>query len=157
RKTRLDALERRFPPERDGGHDHAGRTDAALRAAVLHERRLQRMTSAETFDRRHRRPIGVDGGNEAGIHRRAVDEHSAGAALAFAAALLRSGQAAVLAQRVEQALHGMNRQARALAVQDQLHAFMIFSGVAGISRRSTPACRSALMTAGAGPSMGISP
>ena len=34
---------------------------------------------------------------------------------------------------------------------------MIFSGVAGISRRSKPACRSALMTAGAGPSIGISP
>ena len=34
---------------------------------------------------------------------------------------------------------------------------MIFSGVAGISRRSKPACRSALITAGAGPSIGISP
>ena len=34
---------------------------------------------------------------------------------------------------------------------------MIFSGVAGISRTSTPAWRSALTIAGAGPSIGISP
>src|SRR4051812_18580043 len=36
-------------------------------------------------------------------------------------------------------------------------AVMIRSGVAGIARRSKPACRSALITAGAGPSIGISP
>ena len=34
---------------------------------------------------------------------------------------------------------------------------MILSGVAGISAMVTPACRSALITAGAGPSIGISP
>src|SRR6185503_660082 len=33
-----------------------------------------------------------------------------------------------------------------------LGAVITLSGVAGISRRSNPACRSALMTAGAGPS-----
>src|SRR5262249_53415166 len=37
------------------------------------------------------------------------------------------------------------------------NADMIFSGVAGISRRSAPAWRSALTIAGAGPSIGISP
>jgi len=35
--------------------------------------------------------------------------------------------------------------------------YMIFSGVAGISRTSTPACLIAFTTAGAGPSIGISP
>src|SRR5687767_13792266 len=34
---------------------------------------------------------------------------------------------------------------------------MILSGVAGISDTTNPACLSALMTAGAGPSIGISP
>src|SRR6185295_17839487 len=38
-----------------------------------------------------------------------------------------------------------------------LAAVITLSGVAGISRISNPACRSALTTAGAGPSIGISP
>src|SRR6185369_12443238 len=97
--------------------------------------------------------------NEAGIHRRAIDQHRAGAALAFAATFLRPRQAALLAQDVEQPGHGMDPrkiETDAPAVQRELHDIS-FSGVAGISRTSKPACRSAFATAGAGPSIGISP
>ena len=53
------AIERRAWTERHRRHDHPRRADAALRAAVLHERALQRMPAAEPLDRRDARPAGV--------------------------------------------------------------------------------------------------
>src|SRR5262249_29290633 len=106
---------------------------------------------------------------QARIDRHPVEEDGAGAALPFAASFFGAGQAAILAQHVEQPLQRMDPgQLRAPAVEDHrrvlgfatagvIAAAMIFSGVAGISRRSWPAWRSALITAGAGPSIGISP
>src|SRR5206468_2413996 len=98
-----------------------------------------------------------------------------------------SRETALLAQHVEQARQrvgidasppavdpGVKRQGSGLSARVRLKpdttndsgctkatseraACINFSGVAGISRTSMPACRSALMTAGAGPSIGISP
>ena len=97
-----------FAAERHRRHDHPRRADAALRAAVLDERALQRMTAAEPFDRRHARAGDLRDRHQARVHRHAVDQHRARAALAFAAAFFRAGQRAVLAQHVEQALHRMD-------------------------------------------------
>src|SRR5437762_5812525 len=155
-KADADLVERRLPSERHGGHDHARRADPALRAAVRDEGALQRMAAAEPLDRRHARALDVRHRHEARVHRRAVDEDGAGAALAFAAPFLRSRERAVFAQKIQQTPEWMRRDLDSSSVEDQRHA-MIFSGVAGISRTSKPACRSALITAGAGPSIGISP
>ena len=40
--------------------------------------------------------------NQAAVHRLAVDEHRAGAALAFAAAFLRAGEPKILAEHVDE-------------------------------------------------------
>src|ERR1051326_2668131 len=113
----------------------------------------------ESFDRRHARPVGVRRRHQTRVDRHAVDEHGARPALPFAAPFLRPRQRAVLAQHVEQTLERMDIQLRPLSVDHEPDhvAARIFSGVAGISRRSIPALRIALITAGAGPSIGISP
>ena len=52
-------------------------------------------------------PATCASGHQARVHRHAVDQHRAGAALPFAAAFLGAGQPAVLAQHVEQPRHRM--------------------------------------------------
>src|SRR5262249_16162343 len=73
-----------------------------------------------------------------------------------AAPFLGPGEPAVLAQHVEKTRQRVRVDAPRRAVQREAHASS-FSGVAGIARTSKPAWRSALITAGAGPSIGISP
>src|SRR5262249_12310057 len=98
--------------------------------------------------------------HEARVHRRSIEQHRAGAALAFAATLFSTRQMAVLTQDVQQPFQRMDVNSRARAIdreRDHRDARMLFSGVAGISRTSKPAWRIALTIAGAGPSIGISP
>src|SRR5690242_118858 len=97
----LDFVERRIRPECDRREDHARRADAALRPDFVHERVLQRMVGAEPFYGSDLRAFDLAGGHEARAHRRAVDQHGARPALAFAAAFLRAGEATLLAQHVE--------------------------------------------------------
>src|SRR5262249_8448902 len=130
-----DLLERRLLAERDGGHDHAWSADAALGAALFDEGALQRVAAAEPFDRRHACAVDVREWHQAGVDRRAVDEHRARAALPFSAPFLRAGEPAVLAQDVEQPLQGVRVEPPTGAVQREAHAIS-FSGVAGIARRS---------------------
>src|SRR5438034_3856114 len=62
--------------------------------------------------------------DEARVHREAVDENRARAAFAFAAALFRPGQPAVLPQCVEQTLEWMRVEPRAFSVQREVrHAY----------------------------------
>src|SRR5204863_1247876 len=122
--------------------------DAALRAAVRDKRVLQRMSAAEPFNRRHTRPTDLRERHETRVDGQAVNQHGTGAALAFATPFLRTGEVAGFAQHVEQTRHRMRAHVPALAVQREAHAAMIFSGVAGISLISTPACLMALTTAG---------
>ena len=79
------------------------------------------MPSAEPFDRRHPRAVNLGGGHQARIDRHAVDQHRARAALSLAAPFLGAGKPAVLAQHVEEALQGMNRDANAFAVKSEAH------------------------------------
>src|SRR6185436_13445538 len=118
---------------------------------------LQRMIAAQSFDGRHARALDLRERHQTRVDRQAVDQHRARAALAFAAAFLGAGQVTVFAQHVEKPRHRVRADISAFAVQREAHAAMIFSGVAGISRTSMPACLMALTTAGAGPSIGISP
>src|SRR5262249_44045765 len=121
-----------------------------------HKRFLQRVIPTKALDRRDARAIDLCKRHEARIDGKAVDEDSACTAFTFPAPFFSAGEMTVCPQHVQQSRHRMRAHVGAFAVQREAHA-MIFSGVAGISRTSTPACRIAFTTAGAGPSIGISP
>ena len=94
-----------------GGEDHAGGADPALGSAVLEEALLDRVQRSggfggETFNGGDRRAVSLQDRHQAGVDELAIHQHGAGAALAFAAPFLGSGEAEVFAQHVEQALHG---------------------------------------------------
>ena len=94
--------------ERRRGHDHAGGAEAALEALRVEEGALHRVQFAgfaETFDGRDVAALGAERRNEATVHRLAVDEHGAGAAVAGIAALL-DAEPAELAQEGAQTLAG---------------------------------------------------
>ena len=61
-------------------------------------------------------PVGLRQRHQAAVDQLAVEQHGAGAALAFAAAFLGAGEAADLAQHVEQARHRMPVEATSGAV-----------------------------------------
>ena len=86
------------------------------------------------FDLHYRDQAGTDG--------LPVYENRARAALTLPTPFLRAGEAAFLAQHVEQPRHWMRFDIRACAVQNELHAVAVqlamSSGVAGISRTSSP-------------------
>ncbi len=94
------------------GHDHAGGAEPALERVRVQERllhRVQRAALGQSLDRRHLPPGGAERGHQAGMHRRAVEPHGAGAAIAGIAALLHA-EAALLAQEGPQALARLGRR-----------------------------------------------
>src|SRR4051812_13745625 len=144
--------------------DHPGRADAALGAAAIEEALLHRRELAalrDAFDGEHRGAIDLAHGDEAGVDELAIDEDRARAALAFAAALFRAGEAEVFAEHVEQPLQGRRVEHPLGAVDGEPHditARITRSGLNGISAINFPvACNTAPTTAGAGPSIGSSP
>jgi hypothetical protein len=115
------------------------------------------MLSAQPFYSRDPGAISVSKRHQTRIDWQPVEQDRARPALALPAAFLGAGQMTFLTQHVEQPPQRMRQHVGPFSVQREAHAAMTFSGVAGISRTSTPACRIALTTAGAGPSIGISP
>ena len=84
---------------------HAGRAEAALQAVVLLERRLHRVEPCrgeQALDGRDLDAVGLDAEQRAGLHRRAVVEHRAGAAARGIAPDVGAGEAQVLAEHVHQ-------------------------------------------------------
>ena len=97
--------------EGGGGHDHAGRAEAALERLGVEEGLLHRVQLAvlrEPLDRRDLATRGAEGGHQAAMHGRAVEPDGAGAAIARVAALL-DAEPAVLAQEGAQALARLGR------------------------------------------------
>src|SRR5208282_3523082 len=87
--------------ERADGHDHPGGAIAALHGVAPRERLLDLRELAVlrlALDRRDGAAVGLRREDEAGVHRPAIEEHGAGAALSGAAAFLRAGEADVFAQ-----------------------------------------------------------
>jgi hypothetical protein len=90
--------------------DEAGRAEAALRPVMLDHGLLHRVQLAigtgEAFDRAQRAAVELRQEEDAGVQRTAAlrvgHHHGAGTAVAFVAALLGAGQAAAIAQPVEQ-------------------------------------------------------
>jgi hypothetical protein len=113
--------------------DEARRAEAALRAVVGDHRLLHRMQLAsgpgDAFHRADRLAVELRQEQDAGVERAGArlvrDHHRAGAAVAFVAAFLRAGEAARLAQPVEEGGRGVGvRQADCLSVEKKrdLHA-----------------------------------
>ena len=105
-------------------HQDARRAIAALRAAQVGERglqRVQRRPAGEAFDRLDGLALAFDRQHEAGEQRLSVHQHGARAALAQFAAVLGAGQVEVLAQHLEQRLVRREQQFRVLAVDAQCH------------------------------------
>jgi hypothetical protein len=95
------------------GHDLPGRAVAALEGVALDEGGLQGMellALGEALDGRDLAPVHEGGEREARLHALAIHQHRARAALAEAAALLRTREAQVLAQGVEQRGARIERQ-----------------------------------------------
>ncbi len=111
--------------QRLGRDENPRRAVAALRAAEVGERLLQRMQPAirgEPFDRRHASAGVVDREGQTREDGFAVDEHRAGAALAELAAVLGAGELQVFAQHLEQRLVAVDEHVHALAVHEQLES-----------------------------------
>ncbi len=89
----------------DGGHDHAGGTEAALQGVMLAEHLLHRMQGAvgrgEALDRQDAGAVRLQRKLGAGFHRDPVDMHHAGAALAGVAADMGAGETELLTQQFD--------------------------------------------------------
>src|ERR1035437_8760778 len=150
------------------GHEDAGRADAALRAALLHESLLQvgkRVPRGEPLDGEDRSPVALARHDKARVHGDAVQEHGARAALALAAALFRAGEPERPSEDVEEAREGRRIERTGTPVHDEGHSHVPAlraskrsSGRSGRSSRTIPvACSIAAAIAGAPPSIGSSP
>ena len=78
-----------------GRKNHSRRTDATLRAPAFQKgflKAIQLRARCQSFDRNDVRTLGLKDRYEAAIYQRAVQQHGAGAALAFATSLFSTGQ-----------------------------------------------------------------
>ena len=103
----------------DRTHDLAGRTEPALQAIVGKKRLLQRMkpiAACHTFDREDVSAVVTDRKRKARIDPSSLDDDRAGAALPPVAALLRSGQIKVFAQKIQK------RESRVIELDRSLYA-----------------------------------
>jgi hypothetical protein len=114
---------RMFVEEMVGGEDHAGSADAALGSALLEEALLDGVEFffvGEAFDGGDFGAFGLEYRDEAGVDEFAVHQDGAGAALAFAAAFLGSGEVKVFAEDVEEVLHGWGFDDGGVVVDSEL-------------------------------------
>jgi len=99
-----------FLQECDAANNHSGGAIGALECALVEKCLLYRMKLTvlfETFNREDGFSGSVADRELAGAAGRAVEQDGAGAALAFAAAVFRSGEAKLFAQRKEQSCVGI--------------------------------------------------
>ena len=104
--------------QRRAGQDHAGGAEPALKRLRVEKRLLHRVHAAlgsEAFDGGDGMALGAKRRDQAGVHRLAVEQHRAGAAVAGIAAFL-DAEMAELAQKCPQALSGARRLRKFLAV-----------------------------------------
>src|SRR5207247_7828488 len=94
-----------FSQHRDSGANLTGSAIAALQSIMAHKRGLHRVEIAvffQTLDGRDLVARMHRGERQAAVDALSIDDHRAGAALSLVAALLRTGQPEMLAQRIEQ-------------------------------------------------------
>src|SRR5215204_748897 len=78
----------------------------------------------KAFDRRHGVTVGAEGRDQTTMHRLAVDQHGAGAAVAGVATLL-DAEMAEFAQERAQALAGLRRFGKLPAVDLERHGYAV--------------------------------
>ncbi len=114
----------------DRGGEDAWRANAALRGAMRVQGGAQlrddRLVVAEPLDRFNRTPFRLPNGGQAGANRFAVDQHSAGSAIASVAADLDARQSALLAQDMTEAFERGSGKARRFPVEGQRDAGRAF-------------------------------
>src|SRR5438552_5005217 len=94
-----------FLEQRDGAHHHSGRAEAALEAMLFDEALLNRMELAiglEAFDRPQFSTVCLHCEDRAGFHRLAIEQDRASSAVRRIAANMRSGEAEVLSEEMDQ-------------------------------------------------------
>src|SRR5258706_12529328 len=111
-------------------HDHAVDTVAALGRLLFDERALERMRLLERAQAFDGRDLACGHGADrcdAGTHRLAVDQHSAGAALRQAAPEFRTVELKIIAQHIEQRRirFGRNRTARSVDFEIDGHTWRL--------------------------------
>jgi preprotein translocase subunit SecF len=80
-----------FTQQVNGGKDHSGGTNAALRAAAIEKSLLQRvqtLVDSQALDGRDVGTRGLQHGYQAAVDQNSIEQHGAGTALAFATAFL---------------------------------------------------------------------
>src|SRR5882762_8284184 len=105
------------------GHHHAGKAHAALNRIAGLKRRLDRCERAVESEAFHGEDLAILGecrGHQARQSGRAVDQHHAGAAEAFAAYRLGAGQVKLLAQDVDEWRDGIGGRRKAIAVDGEI-------------------------------------
>ena len=101
---------RLFIKQTNDAHNHAGRAIAALESAFSKESFLnwmQFLAFAEAFDCDDGFFVGIGNGSETRGNAFAVQENGAGAALAFATAVLGAGELEILAKDIKQRAFGI--------------------------------------------------
>ena len=129
--------------QRGAGQDHAGGAEAALESLRVEEGLLQRMRAtlaAKSFKGGDRVPFGAERRDQAAVHRLAVDQHGAGAAIAGVAALL-DAEMAELAQKGAQALPGAGSFRELPAVDVESHGCALSSARISSASRSVMCLR----------------
>ena len=128
------------------GQDHSGRAVAALHGVGLDEGLLQRMEAAvlrQTFDGGDLFSFDFRDGCNAGAHGRAIDEHGAGSAMAFATAILAAGEFQLVAEDPEQEAVGVQLEPVMRLIDDEFHALILRPAMARRSHeceRGTQEC-----------------
>ncbi len=118
--------------EGDGAEDHAGDAVTALHGFGVEEGLLdavEAVAGGEAFDGGDGLVFGEAGGGEAGGDGFAIEEDAASAALAFAAAVLGSGEAEVFAEDVEEGAVGGGEELVGFSVDGDRHNVREFIAV----------------------------
>ncbi len=107
------------------GQDHAGGAEPALKGLRIEKRLLHRVCAIATIAREaldggDDMVVGAEGRNQAAVHRLAIDQHCAGAAVASVAALL-DAEMPELAQESPQTLSGARAFRKLLAIDLKGH------------------------------------
>jgi hypothetical protein len=100
--------------ELESRQNHSGSAKAALERVMLLKRLLQgmkRLIRPEPFDRENLLSVGLDGKQQTGTNRAAIEHHGASAAHPVLATDVSSDQAEIMAQKIHERAPRLDRSA----------------------------------------------
>jgi hypothetical protein len=125
-----------FAQQGDTGEEHAGRAIAALQSIAIYKTLLKRMETTAFGKTLYGRDFTVANCATfglAGTRGRAAKKYCAGAALIFAATILRSGQIQFVAEHPKERALGICLDGPAPTVDHEVHALSLFQSI-GVKR-----------------------